>query len=80
MLYLIRSDVYKRQILCAYERNARRGVRSILCKLCSAEISGTQNQSTENRAGYFFAAGAVFFKQSAVDNEWLLLQLSLIHI
>ena len=24
--------------------------------------------------GYFFAAGAVFFKQSAVDNEWLLLQ------
>ena len=23
---------------------------------------------------YFFAAGAVFFKQSAVDNEWLLLQ------
>ena len=22
----------------------------------------------------FFSAGAVFFKQSAVDNEWLLLQ------
>ena len=37
-------------------------------------ISFTQDQSTENRAGYFFAAGAVFFKQSAVDNEWLLLQ------
>ena len=26
------------------------------------------------RAGYFFAAGTVFLKQSAVDNEWLLLQ------